>query len=264
VDNSQPFFIYIRREFLNSLILRRLQGYRLDNFCPSLDKLWPRTAKNSLFFCPKNAKVMSVFGQKTRLKMTGNDLKSATVIGQKQGVPVYATNPSVPHPDSISKKKSVRFGDDKKGFVVDGGSGEVLSVGGMGFYHFEEVDETRFVKLFLDGMKKAAGLSKSGLALFELVYRQVQDKPNTDEIKLSFYLASQHIQDLTDRTYRRGLRELLEREFLFRSPSDGVFFVNIRYMFNGDRLAFVTGYRRKSAKSKPTNQLDLFEAVPEG
>ena len=182
--------------------------------------------------------------------MTKTDIKGTGIIGQKAGVPVYASNPSIPDPDSITKKKSVRFGDDKKGFVVDGGNGEVLSVGGMGFYKFEEVDETRFVKLFLDGMKSAAGLSKAGLSVFELVYRQVQDKPNNDKVELSFYLASQHIQDLTDRTYRRGLRELLEREFLYRSPTDGVFFVNIRYMFNGDRLAFVTGYKRKNANKK--------------
>lgn len=177
--------------------------------------------------------------------------KSGLVIRQKKGVPVYSSNPSVPDPDNISKKKSVRFGDEKKGFVVDSGSGEVISVGGLGFYKFEEVDETRFVKLFLEGMKKAAGLSRAGLSVFELVYRQVQNKPNTDEVQLSFYIASQHIKDLTERTYQRGLRELLEREFLFRSPADGVFFINIRYMFNGDRLAFVTGYKRKTAKPNP-------------
>jgi hypothetical protein len=208
--------------------------------------------------------VLSETGQKNEAKMTKTDIKGVGIIGQKAGVPVYASNPSIPDPDSITKKKSVRFGDDKKGFVVDGGNGEVLSVGGMGFYKFEEVDETRFVKLFLDGMKSAAGLSKAGLAVFELVYRQVQNKPNTDEVQLSFYLASQHIQDVTDRTYRRGLRELLEREFLYRSPTDGVFFVNIRYMFNGDRLAFVTGYKRKSAKLKQdSNQLSLFDAAPD-
>jgi hypothetical protein len=38
---------------------------------------------------------------------------------------------------------------------------------------------------------------------------------------------------------------LLEKEFLFRSPYDGTVFVNIRFMFNGDRLAFVKGYKRK-------------------
>lgn len=195
--------------------------------------------------------------------MTEDNTKNTAIIGQKQGVPVYAINPSIPDADSIKKRKQVRFGNEQRGFVVDGGNGEVLAVGGMGFYEFEEVDNTRFVKLFLDGIKQAAGLSKAGLSVFELVYRQVQATPNTDKVELSFYLASQHIKDLTDRTYRRGLRELLEREFLFRSPSDGVFFVNIRYMFNGDRLAFVKGYKRKGALPKPDNQLSLFDAVPD-
>lgn len=29
------------------------------------------------------------------------------------------------------------------------------------------------------------------------------------------------------------------------SPNPGLFFVNIRFMFNGDRLAFVKGYKLK-------------------
>ena len=85
-----------------------------------------------------------------------------TIIGEKQGVPIYRINPSVPEPSSISKTRKVRYGDEQKGFVVNTGSGEVLSVGGAGFYEFEEVDNTKFVKLFLAGIKQAAGLSKSG------------------------------------------------------------------------------------------------------
>lgn len=171
--------------------------------------------------------------------------KNSLVISHKKGVPIYESNPSIPSTDSIKKRKAVRFGDDKRGFIVDGGSGEVLAVGGVGFYEFEEVDSSRFVKLFLEGVKQAAGLSKAGLVVFELVYRQIQETPNTDKVELNFYLASKKIEGLNERTYQRGVRELLDREFLFRSPSDGVFFVNIRYMFNGDRLAFVKGYKRK-------------------
>jgi len=111
------------------------------------------------------------------------------------------------------------------------------------------VDNTRFVKLFLDGIKQTAGLSKAGLAVFELVYRQVQENPGTDEIKLSHFLASDW--GINERAYRRGIKELLDREFLFKSLMDGVFFVNIRYMFNGDRLAFVKGYKRKSGGQQP-------------
>lgn len=191
--------------------------------------------------------------------MTEIDQKNAAVIGQKKGVPIYETNPSIPELDSIKKRKAVRFGNDKRGFVVDNGTGEILSVGGVGFYEFEEVDNTRFVKLFLSGVKQAAGLSKAGLSMFELVYKQLQDHPGSDEIRLNFYIAAKSIDDLNDRTFRRGLRELLDKEFLFRSPLDGMFFVNIRYMFNGDRLAFVRGYKRK----KPLNNdgVDLAKVI---
>ena len=60
-------------------------------------------------------------------------------------------------------------------------------------------------------------------------------------------------RDLTDAELSR-IRDLLEKEFLFRSPSDGVFFVNIRFMFNGDRLAFVKTYHLKDTPRQP----DLF------
>jgi hypothetical protein len=177
--------------------------------------------------------------------MSENNQINPDVIGNKQGIPVYKTNPSVPNANDISRRKRIKYGDEKKGFVVDTGTGEVIGVGGMGFYQFEEVDDTRFVKMFLSGIKQTAGLSKAGLSLFEIVYCQLQENPGQDEIKLSHYSASQKIKDLNERTYRRGLRELLDKQFLFRSPSDGVFFVNICYMFNGDRLAFVKGYQRK-------------------
>jgi len=194
--------------------------------------------------------------------MTEESQKKSLVISSKKGVPVYSENPSVPNPEDIKRRKAVRYGNEQKGFVVDGGSGEVLGIGGMGFYEFEEVDNAKFVKMFLAGIKQAAGLSKAGLTIFEIIYSAVQDTPNNDKVELSYYSASKKIHGLNDRTYQRGLRELLDREFLFRSPSDGVFFVNIRYMFNGDRLAFVKGYTRKKTKQN-IEQRDLFAALEE-
>jgi hypothetical protein len=189
--------------------------------------------------------LLSLERQKRVLEMADESQKSALIVSRKKGVPVYATNPSVPTTGEIGRRKRVQFGNEKRGFVVDNGSGEVLAFGGMGFYEFEEVDSTRFVKMFLAGIKQAAGLSKAGLSVFELVYREVQEHPGIDEVKLSYAVAAERIAGLNERTYQRGLRELLDREFLFRSRFDGVFFVNIRYMFNGDRLAFVKGYKLK-------------------
>ena len=78
----------------------------------------------------------------------------------------------------------------------------------------------------------------------------MQVRVGEDKVMLSYYMASEQIEGLTERTYQRGLRELLSKEFLYRSPSDGVFFVNIRFMFNGDRLAFVKGYHLKGANTQ--------------
>lgn len=129
--------------------------------------------------------------------------------------------------------------------VVDSGSGEILGHGGAMVYEWEEVDKERFVKLYLAGLKQAAGLTKAGLVVFELVYSQVRQNPGKDSVPLDPLSSGIEL-----RTYQRGLRELLEKEFLFRSMNPGLFFVNIRFMFNGDRLAFVKGYTIK--KDQPT------------
>jgi len=180
--------------------------------------------------------------------MAENSQKQAEIIRQKRGVPVYTTNPSIPAKGDISRHRRTRIGNEHRGLVIDGGSGEILGRGGAYAYEFEEVDKERFVKLFLGGLKQAAGLSKAGLAVFEVVYQQIRENPNSDQVQLSFYRASQQIKELNDRTYQRGLRELLDKEFLYRSPEDGTFFVNIRYMFNGDRLAFVKAYHLKDSQ----------------
>lgn len=202
--------------------------------------------------------------------MAEHSQKHAEVIRQKRGVPVYTTNPSILAKDDISRTRRTRIGTEQRGLVIDGGTGEIFGRGSAYAYEFEEVDKERFVKLFLSGLKQASGLSKAGLAVFEVVYHQIREKPNSDQVQLSFYRAGQHIKDLNDRTYQRGLRELLDKEFLFRSPEDGTFFINIRYMFNGDRLAFVKAYHLKDSQpslpfpnSEPLLGLPLSPDKPE-
>ncbi|MBX3436104.1 MAG: hypothetical protein KF861_01345 [Planctomycetaceae bacterium] len=167
-------------------------------------------------------------------------------ISMKRGFPIYRTNPSVPSASGIpTRSRRFQVPGGKASVIVDNTTGELKGIGGMGFWWDEEVDTTRFVKMFLDGIKQAAGLSKTGIQVFELVYLQMRANPGSDEIKLNQYVAKDH--GMSDRTYQRGVRELLEKEFLYRSASDGVFFVNIRFMFNGDRLAFVKSYHLKGA-----------------
>jgi hypothetical protein len=183
----------------------------------------------------------------------------ANQLSTKRGFKVYRTNPSVPATNGMpTRNKRFHVPGGRGSVIVDNSTGELKGIGGMGFWWEEEVDTTRFVKLFLDGIKQAAGLSKTGIQVFELVYHEMRANPGRDEIKLNQYVAKDH--NINDRTYQRGVRELLEKEFLYRSPSDGVFFVNIRFMFNGDRLAFVKSYHLKDASRQ--QELPLTDVTP--
>jgi len=170
----------------------------------------------------------------------------ANLVSTKRGFPVYRTNPSVPATKGMAtRNKRFHVPGGKGAVILDDTSGEFKGIGGMGFWWEEEVDSSRFVKLFLEGIKQAASLSKAGMQVFELVYHEMRANHDSDEVKLNLYVAKD--RGVAERTYHRGVRELLEKEFIYRSPSDGVFFVNIRFIFNGDRLAFVKSYHLKGA-----------------
>ena len=194
----------------------------------------------------------------------GKEEPGEVELQSRRGFKRYARNPSVPNrglPET--RMRAVKIpGSDKGTLFADGGTGELIGAGVRHFFKFEEVDASRFVKLFLDGMKQAAGLSKAGMQVFELVYRQLQEKPNSDEIALSWHLAKTLGLDIPERTYRHGLRQLLEREFLYESLVDGLYFVNIRYMFNGDRLTFIRGYKLKGSSAQGELPLEEVPALP--
>ena len=168
-------------------------------------------------------------------------------VRSKRGFIRYEKNPSIPSAEIISKKKSVRVGNNHKGFVING-IGEVIGDGVASFYEFEEVDNDRFIKLFTNGMRETAGLNKAGATMFGFICLQIQESPNSDKVELSYEKAYRSGLNISDRVYRNGLRDLLEHEFIYESLVSGVFFVNVRFIFNGDRLALIRGYQRKSNK----------------
>src|SRR5580693_1979104 len=101
-------------------------------------------------------------------------------LSTKRGFPVYRTNPSVPSTNGMpTRNKRFHVPGGKGSMIVDNSTGEIKGIGGMGFWWEEEVDSTRFVKLFLDGIKQAAGLSKTGIQVFELVYHEMRANPGS-------------------------------------------------------------------------------------
>ena len=57
-------------------------------------------------------------------------------------------------------------------------------------------------------------------------------------------------------TYDRGVKELIEKQFLAEGVHSGWFFINPALIFNGDRAAFVRTYQVKPPKPTKTEALE--------
>jgi hypothetical protein len=172
----------------------------------------------------------------------------------RRGHPIYESNPSLSSslPVKVKSKKPSKMGES---YMISK-DGEVLAEGALAFVEEQEVDTEQFVKIYLAGIRQYGELSKAGATMFEYVYDQMSGKEGKDRdtVPINYLLAKRWREELSQRTYERGVSELLEKGFIFRTLMADSYFVNVRYMFNGDRIILAKSYRRKSAKS---NQPEL-------
>lgn len=169
-----------------------------------------------------------------------------TEVRERLGVPVCEKNPFVSNAVASTKNgvKRVTNGKGDKMLVVSQQSGEIL--GGAGFWQTQEVDKTQFVKLYINGVKALKELTNAGTKVFELLYLEVQKQIGKDTIFLSYNSVDQDVTPISRAVYQRGLKELVQKQFIAPKVDINMFFINPDFMWNGDRLAFVKEYRVKS------------------
>lgn len=177
----------------------------------------------------------------------------------RRGVALYEKNPFMMEVSVRTKRITNKRGDM---MLVSPDTGEVQSKI-AGFWEAEEVDATKFVKLFVQGVKALKELTGAGTKVFEVLYLRVQENIGQDQIYMAFSAVDQALTPMSNPTYDRGMREILEKGFIAATTSQGLYWLNPSYVWNGDRLAFVKEYR-KIVTEKPkkieadTKTLDLF------
>ena len=146
------------------------------------------------------------------------------------------------------KRSRVRAGLSESP-LVDAETGQVVAASVI--HQFVDVDTDQFVKVFESGIAAAYELSRAGQRVFQAVLGEYQKAPMSGGFVDSVYLAwfdgglSGRDIGMSDRTFARGLRELLDKTFLApREPN--VFWVNPALFFKGDRVQFVREIRRAS------------------
>ena len=175
------------------------------------------------------------------------DDRQKLILGERKGVPFYGANPSMPSPsDLTTRTRPKRIANGRDAMIVHPSTSEILGRSSVVFMASEDVDSNRFVKLYVDGVKGITGLKAAGVRVLELVIKQLHEKQDQDQVMLSSFLARE--AGIEERTYQRGLRDLQDREVLFASHIEGLFYINIQFMFNGNRLHFVRSYHLREAK----------------
>lgn len=161
-----------------------------------------------------------------------------------------------PFMQSTSIQTKTRRVTNKRGdmTLISSATGEVHTQI-AGFWEAQEVDSTKFIKLFVNGVKALAELSNSGTRVFELLYIEMQNNIGKDQIYLS-YTALDKSTTVSRSTFSRGIAELIEKRFIAAMPAVGQYWINPDFIWNGDRLAFVKEFRRTPTKTKEAPRVD--------
>jgi hypothetical protein len=167
-------------------------------------------------------------------------------IKKRGGNILYERNPFMMELTTKTKRITNKRGDM---MLVNSQTGEIqTSI--AGFWEAEEVDSTKFVKLFVKGVAALKELTNAGTKVFEVLYLKIQETIGQDQVYMSFATVDQAITPMSESTYMRGMRELIEKGFLAATPNIGLYWINPSFIWNGDRLAFVKEYWRKPDKPK--------------
>lgn len=178
----------------------------------------------------------------------------------RRGLELYDKNPFIVDASENTlegaRRRAIKSKDGSK-LMVTNEAGDV--VGPAGFWQFQEVDKTQFVKLYVNGVKAFKELTSPGTIVFELLYLEIQKAIGRDRVYLSFGAIPEEVK-LSQATFTRGMRELMDKKFIAPTASVGWYFVNPDYLWNGDRLAYVKEFRLKRDAASDQDWRERLEA----
>ena len=210
-----------------------------------------------LAFCPFADNMSSNPIDKKRIKMS-----TQTPAKSRLGFERHATNPFMDATAMATHTRNKRITNtsgDK--MMVIGDTGEVI--GAAGFWTTTEVDKTQFIKLYINGVKAFKELTSPGTRVFEVLYTVMQQNIGRDEVILAYSRVDQSITPMSAKTFTRGTKELLEKNFIAEGLVPNVYYINPDYVFNGNRLTLVHQYREREQSAREimhSKNLDLFNA----
>lgn len=167
-------------------------------------------------------------------------------------------NPLVEPQGVKTKRRYVKSGRSED--LYNPATGEIAGVAAI--HQVEERDDAEFVKVFAAGVSAAYDLTKTAQRVFQVVLDQYQRTPMAggfaDTVELFWFGNGIEGRDvgMSEYTFKRGLRELLDKRFLHPKTASG-FWVNPALFFKGDRVLFIKEYVRRKSSADQAHREEL-------
>lgn len=117
------------------------------------------------------------------------------------------------------------------------------------------VDKDQFVKLYISGFETLSNLKNSSKLTFSYIFNQIRKEVGQDRYYFSYkdycsFCEEENIDKISSASFWRAIKELLENDVIAKSKMENLYFLNIAYVFNGDRMQFIQEYELKEQERK--------------
>ena len=98
------------------------------------------------------------------------------------------------------------------------------------------IDKKPYVKMFKEAVPIVGGLSSRAHRVLYYILGEVERLE--DEVYLPALLIAERYDLKNSRDILSGIKELIEVDILARKAEKDMYFINVRYLFNGDRVKY--------------------------
>ena len=186
--------------------------------------------------------------KKKRKKVVDLPPPEPIVVKKGAGTIVYFDrNPFINKMEVTVKEKKILVAKANYGYIVNDDGELELQLDNGQIVSLIPVDNEKFTKIFVDKMASFADLSNAAhKTLLIFFYFLPKRSMGSDTIKLSFrdYQAKKDLigVKISKRTFERGVKELIEKQFLARTDTPNFYWLNPNKFFAGNRVTFIESY----------------------
>lgn len=173
-------------------------------------------------------------------------LQNNTVLRQRKKK--YELNPFVDDELmlQLSGLKNVRYTQTSRNAIVDTETGN-YEPATLQVVKTIRADKEKFVKLYTTHLRVFFELTANSNKLLQYIFHKVQtEAKDKDTIYINYVDADEfyksHNLNISESAFFKGLKELVEKQFLAYSNKNNLFFINPKLFFNGDRVQFITAF----------------------